>query len=347
MCAFLRALDAPKPPVTRPQDGGGKAFMRPANLLSLSQTHKLVRWEVTKAASSAGLSLHATAPIPLAALPDLVSFEKNTNEILFGNLSRRPNMRTVTPEQVRTSNFNLASIQWRAGPAGKVYGEKSVAGLLVMIMSYVTKSVASPSDTDMDLKTKTPLMPRTDFKTMLNIVTELMAEASAKSFRQNLVAIVQSLSEGTNLQDRFFNWTKPQLKAPAVTEGPSQAGSTPPPPPPPQPKSGALRPKIPTGNIQSGIQPWNLTVQSWLQDLIDGKADQLALKDAQFREKQIGALANKVETLIGNESLVCPILEFRGIGSCTAQHLEAKPANFLQELVARVEYWHRQAVSGG
>ena len=42
MCDLLEALDAPKPPVTQPKDGGGKAFMRPANLLSLSQTDKLV-----------------------------------------------------------------------------------------------------------------------------------------------------------------------------------------------------------------------------------------------------------------------------------------------------------------
>ena len=67
---------------------------------------------------------------------------------------------SVTPEQVTTSGFNLASVQWRAGPAGKVYGENSVAGLLVMIMSYVTKAAPSPSDTDMNLKTLVPLMPR-------------------------------------------------------------------------------------------------------------------------------------------------------------------------------------------
>ena len=290
MCAFLRALDAPKPPVIQPKDGGGKAFIRPANLLTLSQTNMLVRWEIAAAASSSGLGLHATAPIPLAALPGLVNFEKNTKEILFGNTSHRPLLKLVTPEQVTTSGFNLASVQWRAGPAGKVYGEKSVAGLLVMIMSYITKAVPSPSDTDMNVKTLVPLMPRTDFITMVDIVTELVVENSPTEFRHSLVAIVQNLKERGSSEKSFFNWQKPSFKVPAVTEGPSQAipaAAPPPPPPPPQPTPGARGQGLPTSNvkgpIQHATQPWNLSVQSWLQDLVDGKADQIALKDAEFR----------------------------------------------------------------
>ena len=54
-----------------------------------------------------------------------------------------------------------------------------------------------------------------------------------------------------------------------------------------------------------------------LEDTVGGKADQVALNDAEFREKQIGALRNKVETLIGDLSLLCSILEFKGIDSCT------------------------------
>lgn len=88
-------------------------------------------------------------------------------------------------------------------------------------------------------------------------------------------------------------------------------------------------------------------MQSWLQDLVDGKADQIALQDAEFREKQIGALGNKVETLIGNENLLCPILEFSAIGDCSVAQLDAKPGNFLQQLAARTVYWHQQAVRGG
>ena len=353
MCAFLQALDAqardgPKPPVTQPKDGGGKAFMRPANLLTLSQTHKLVRWEITKAATATALGFHATAPIPLAALPGLLNVRNNPTEILFGSNSLRENMTIVTPEQVRALNFSLASIQWRAA-AGRVYGENSVAGLLVMIMSYVNKSDTAPLTIDSSLKKKTPLMPRTDFTTMLNIVTELMVEASATAFRQNLVAIVQSIKGGSSLQNCFFNWASPS-KTSAVTAGPPQAQSAPapppPPPPPPQRTPGAPLPLPTTSNTTPVVQPWNLNVQTWLEDIVGGKADQLALKDAQFRNKQIGALANKVETLIGNESLLCPILEFRGIGSRTFEQFQAKPSNFMQQLAARVEYWHQQALSG-
>ena len=160
---------------------------------------------MTTAALSAGLGFHATAPVPLAALPSLIDFEKNTREILFGNTSHQRLMKVVTPEQVTTSGFNLASVQWRAGPAGKVYGENKVAGLLVMIMSYVTKAAPSPSDTDMNLKTLVPLMPRTDFKTMLNIVTELMVEDSATELRRSLVTVVQNLKENGSSEKNFFN----------------------------------------------------------------------------------------------------------------------------------------------
>ena len=83
MCAFLQAPDGPKPPVTQPKDGGGKAFMRPANLLTLSQTHGVVRWEITGSASVAALGFHATAPIPLVALPGLLDVEKNPRENSF------------------------------------------------------------------------------------------------------------------------------------------------------------------------------------------------------------------------------------------------------------------------
>ena len=347
MCTFLRALDA------QPKGGAGKAFMRPANLLTLSQTNNHVRWEIAAAATTSGLGFHATAPISLAALPGLVNFEENTMEILFGITSKRISMKLVTPEKVTASGFNLASVQWRAGVRGKVYGENSVAGLLVMIMSYVTKAASSPSDTDMNLKTLIPLMPRTDFKTMLNIVTELMVENSATDFRHNLVDIVQNLREKGSSENNFFNWQRPIPNAPKVTEGqgPSQATSTAPPPPsPPRPPPplapGARGQRILTSNVQHPAQPWNLSVQSWLQDLADGKADQIAIKDAEFREKQIGALGNKVETLIGNESLLCPILEFRAIGNCSMVQLDAKPENFLQQLAARVVYWHKQVVSG-
>ena len=186
---------------------------------------------------------------------------------------------------------------------------------------------------------------------MLNIVTELMVENSATEFRRNLVTVIQNLKERGSSEKNFFNWQKPLLNVPAVTEGASQATSgspppPPPPPPPPLPTSGARGRTLPTSNVQNLTQPWNLSVQSWLQDLVGGKADQKALKDAEFREKQIGALGNKVEELIGNNNLLCPILEFRAIGDCSVAQLDAKPSNFLQQLAARVVYWHQQAVSG-
>ena len=165
-------------------------------------------------------------------------------------------MAIVTTAQVKPPNFSLASIQWRAaGPGGKLYGENSFVGLLIMIMSCVNKSDPSPSERDMDLKTKDRLMPRTNSTTMLNIVTGLMVEASATAFRQNLVAIVQSI-KGSSLQNCFFNWARPASKAHAATAKSSQAQSAPPPPPapalpaPPGPTSGAPRQRIPISNTQ-------------------------------------------------------------------------------------------------
>ena len=69
-------------------------------------------------------------------------------------------------------------------------------------------------------------------------------------------------------------------------------------------------------------------------------------KGCSVPEQANRSIANKVETLIGNDSLLCPILEFRGIGSCSVAELQAKPSNFLQLLATRVEHWHQQALSG-
>ena len=181
--------------------------------------------------------------------------KRTPEKILFGSDSPRKDMTIVTPGQVRALNFSLASIQWRAG-AGRVYGETSVAGLLVMIMSYIHKSDTESLAKDSSLKEKAPLMPRTDFPTMLNIVTKLMVEASATTFRQNLVAIVQSIKGGSSLQNCFFNWASPS-KTPAVTAGPSQAQSAtaPPPPPLPQRTPGAPLQMPTTSNTTPVVQP--------------------------------------------------------------------------------------------
>lgn len=72
-----------------------------------------------------------------------------------------------------------------------------------------------------------------------------------------------------------------------------------------------------------------------------------------YPEPQIGYLGKKVEFLIGNNKILCPILEFRGVGSCTVAELEIStsegsgpPTNKLEKLMERIKHWHTPAILG-
>ncbi len=360
MSRFLQALDAQKSRLKASEEN--LCYTVPVNLVTLHTENPHIKWVAQNPSNELGLQ--ATAPIPLAALPLMLS-EENKREMLFGNETERGKMTCISVTQITPEIFNLTSVQWVAGTMGATYGNNSVAGLLTLICSYAQKAAPSPTDRDMILKTQTPLMPRTDFRAMLDIVLGLMEPPSAALFAQNLTHIVKELTGVGDLENRFFNWNRkaPSAAAPALQN--TQTGAPPAPPKaPPQypsptpPAKGspsttakkAPRAPIPTTQTSSA---WNLSVAHWLQALAEGKSDPMAEMVKRYPEPQIGYLGNKVEFLIGNNKILCPILEFRGVGSCTVAELEiptlegfGPPTNKLEKLMERIKHWHTPAILG-
>ena len=366
MTSFLGSLDKIKP-LTRAASLGGVSFMRPNNLAGLATTHPDVGWVAREVCKVAGLGFHATAPVPLAALPNLVDFQANPDQPLFGTASLRRNMFPIKPAQIVTRSFNVANLKWLDGtPSGAVYGRNSVAGLLILICSYASKARLSPDNVDMNLETLTPLMPRTDFAAMLNIVLQLMEPGSAQIFKENLSDVVATLlrRKKEDLATLFFNWAPISTPAPAIA--PSSGGAPPHPPPPPAPATAVAHssggvplpppppppppPTGPPGRIPIGkpeIQPNNLPVSVWLDSLTAGGPDLIAQNDERFREAQVGALGTKVETRINDPSRLCPILEFRGIGSARFDQLALGAGKgYMELLLESVKRLHVPAAVG-
>lgn len=339
----------------------GRPFMRPVNFVdesdpkfisNLAKSNAKIGWITDKMSVASGLGIHVTTSMPLAAVPYMVEEAKKFSEPLFGNKSSRENdaMVQIHPGDIKAlqvPHFKLANVKWgeRIRPN---YGESSVAGLLIMICSYIKASASSPSDVDMNLKKKTPLMPRTDFKTMLDLTLRHMDDQSATSFRQDLLEVVARLTDFTkvdDLQNRFFNWEKSTILHSAPSSGGESTSQPPPstdPPPPPKPpgpgRTGGIISTAPT------LQQWNLDVKTWLTELAKGGADLIAAREKSYRGAQIGGLGNKIETLIGNGDEYCPILEFRGVGTCPPEKLAVEGGqNYFQVLLERIDHWHKVA----
>ncbi|KAL9586842.1 MAG: hypothetical protein Q9212_000660 [Teloschistes hypoglaucus] len=340
----------------------GRPFMRPVNFIdeqtqgfitNLAKVNANIGWVADRKSGGSGLGIHATAAIPLAAIYQMIKTAIDFKEPLFGNQSFRDNeaMALISLDQIKpTTHFDMGKVQWDR--ANSSYGEYTVVGLLIMICSYVNASASTVSDTDMNLKKKTPLMPRMDFKAMLDITLSYMDEASAKAFRQNLVEIVARLAKHVDLANRFFNWERQNppkagldSEAPPV-QPPSEPVEDPkqPPPPPAPPKAGSKPSGKPADkpSDQPKIERWNLNVKTWLTRLAEGGPDLIAIFEKDFRGAQIGGLENKVEHLIDSPEVYCPILEFRGVGTCPPNAL-TQQSNFFEKLLERVKHWHEVA----
>lgn len=224
-----------------------------------------------------------TAAFPLAAIPLLLVEERSL--VLTGGVSRKfLDIQTASIEDALNTSWGA---QWRTGiwrsGISPEYGCNSMLGLLILVQSYVQVATPEASSGDNDLKLKAPIMPRTDFRTMLRLVTDLMTPASATAFAtsspQALPMLMLVMSRlNTQLKEKNWFWNRP-----------------------------------------NGTQ-LRLSVVQWLQDLCaePGK-DQVAINDKSARNGQIGGLENRVERMIGTEGKenapLCPILEFRNLGS--------------------------------
>lgn len=192
----------------------GRLLMRPINfvaegspgfLANLAKSNARIGWVATGLSAGSGLGVHATSCIPLAAVLEMVD-----SKSIHGAALRQLLVSLVLPDDIKaakTTKFKLKEVQ--CNKTSPHCGPSSSAGLLVMICPYVNNSASSPSDTDIDPKKKTPLMPRTDFKGMLDLTVRQMDEKSAADFRQDLVEIVAGLARFNNLGNQFFTWERP------------------------------------------------------------------------------------------------------------------------------------------
>lgn len=156
-------------------------------------------------------------------------------------------------------------------------------GFLILVQSFVQVARPEASAGDNDLKLKISVMPRTDFRTMLRIVTDLMTPESTTAFttaspkgQPVLVRVIENLNTPLDTKNWFWN--------------------------------------------RSTGTELRLPVTQWLQKLCaQPGVDQIAINDKDARNGQIGGLGNKVERMIGEESKdnapLCPILEFRSVGN--------------------------------
>jgi hypothetical protein len=198
-------------------------------------------------------------------------------------------------------------------------------------------SVAKPEpESQNSLKIQVPFMPRTNFRTMLRLVCDLMAsEAAKKKFRENLSNFFQTPHSG-GVAEQYWSWatSTPPTTAPSTT--PTTAPSTAPSARPNLSNmlsqirntsaAGAPTPAPAVRQIVSTAPTINaLKVGDFLDDLkrdVDD-ADLIAQYDEAHRSAQIGGLGNKVERTLSstNDALNGPIVEFRSLQRMRLAHL--------------------------
>ena len=329
------------------RDDKATLYMVPDNILRLSKvsTSQLAaaKWKLQSSATS--LSVHVTAPIPLAAVGKALA-----ESILV--------TRTLGDKMPKVANISellqiVGPIEWTKGITPD-FGTRSIQGYLILICAYIKHSEASPKDLDSDLKKKTPLMPRTDFAAMLKIIGELMSPKSAAAFNASLTKLVLAAVQSELPYDlnRYLSWGRPETTSepePPIAGPSGSVQPTPIPPPPPKgPQPGAKPPaKLPTAATTVVLERWHVKVSDWIAQLGAGGADLVALKDLEFRGGQIGGLGSKVENLIpkvGSAPLeqgnACPIFEFRDAGTPDVTQLK----EFLPTVVAEVQKLHASAL---
>ena len=225
-----------------------------------------------------------TAAFPLVAIPSILVEERS---LVFNGSRVSQYFQDIKTADIENALDTSWGVQWRTGiwrsSISAEYGSNSILGFLILVQSYVQVARPEASSGDNDLKLKTPIMPRTDFRIMLRLITDLMtpdaAAAFAKAPGQAMPILMRVMGKlNTQLDTKNWFWNR------------------------------------------STVSEVRLSVIQWLQDLCaQPGVDQIAINDGKFRNEQIGGLKNKVERMIGTEGKanapMCPILEFHTVGS--------------------------------
>ena len=154
-----------------------------------------------------------TAAFPLAAIPLILAEEKNpvfnAGKVSQGFLD----IKTSSIEDALNTSWGA---EWRTGAwrsdIPPSYGCNSMLGFLVLAQSFVQVARPEASAGDNDLKLKISIMPRTDFRSMLQIVTDLMIPEYATAFTTRspqappmLVRVMESLNGQLDTKNWFWN----------------------------------------------------------------------------------------------------------------------------------------------
>lgn len=147
-----------------------------------------------------------TAAFPLAAIPSILLEEKKLVFTPSGVTRKFLEIKTDSIEDALDTSWGT---QWRTdvwrSNISPHYGCNSLLGFLILVQSYVQVATPEASSGDNDLKLKTPIMPRTDFRTMLRIVTDLMNPESATAFATILLPVMRKLNTQLGTKNWFWN----------------------------------------------------------------------------------------------------------------------------------------------
>lgn len=275
-----------------------------------------VFWKIVDATRSGAPSLspHFTTALPLsgiASILDLIEPEKRQNtsltkSALIPRTEQAKKLSLVTQEQIEKAWPTMKDEKTWKTPQLQLYGQETTRGFLIMVMSYVNTLKSAPHSGDINLKTRTPIMPRTDFAAMLHIALDTMSATGATAFRTKLKDIVFLLAGKVALDTLNFRWVDETL--------------------------AASDPK----------HEQELRSDAWIDGLVKAKApiDLIRVNDIKFREAQVGALENIVSSVIGDELKTavhfCPVFEFRDMGSVNMADLPKT----LEELEEDVRMYH-------
>jgi hypothetical protein len=167
------------------------------------------------------------------------------------------------------------------------YSRYTAVGFLAIAQAFVSAAVNPPSK-DNRLKLQVPLMPRTDFRTMLRIATMYMQTPLQASFRAALNGLLTPFEESASLATLSWSFVPAKGKP---------------------------------------VDPTLVTVSDWIADLEgdpDSNKPDLITRGDTNRNSQIGGLGTKVERILSSSKNMggdglnifpTPIFEFRSLKS--------------------------------
>ncbi|KAF1955164.1 hypothetical protein CC80DRAFT_564563, partial [Byssothecium circinans] len=249
-----------------------------------------------------------TAPMPLEAILKILSDAKSKtpNPLASDGALYRDRIKILTKNEFRSfSKIKETDVN------------DEFLGFFSLLASYCV--LANDSDPKKGPKQLLPIMPRTDFIAQYTKFIEPKLRDQLADKTTSLYDIVEKASgEGPTLAKKTFKWT-PVVTTKIDDDWIGKAGDL---------KAGTLE----VEKFLNYLQGYDKATKKALP-----KMDLLKLMDTTMRHRQIGALGNKMETILGTSKDV-PIFEFRDLQPVEGRGLGAALGAYEDKVI---EY-HRQ-----